>query len=99
MAQIHDVMKAAGQNWETLSDELKNGWRSRAAEIKLCPQNDGNFTTTIPTSINTNLQDNILAALSTDWAMFVSVMRSCVIHNRKNGNSQKEYIFGLEHIK
>ena len=98
MAQVPDVMKAAGRNWATLTDELKNGWRSRAAELNLRPQNDGKFTT-IPSSINTNLQDNILAALSTDWAMFVSVMRSCVMRNRKNGNSQKEYTFGLERIK
>lgn len=97
----YEVMKAASRNWSLiLEDELKIGWKLRAEDLNSRPPNDGKFVL-IPYSVGSNLQDNILCALNTDWLYVVSMIRSTVLRKKERSMKylNRKYKFGSEVVK
>eukprot|EP00978_Attheya_sp_CCMP212_P027085 scaffold90288_cov52-Attheya_sp.AAC.6 len=67
------VMRLAGSNWHNISQELKEGWKERAAWLNSRPV-PGKFLE-LPANLN---QADVLKSITLDWVRVVSLFRNMI---------------------
>ena len=88
---------AAGANWRSLSEEIRNAWKARAIMLnrRVLP---GKFTH-VPFTLRNNFEKKVLSSVSNEWYNFGKNMQRSLVRHPRSTDSARMFTFGSERIE